>query len=63
MTTITIKNGEKLSKTEFGTMKDFLEWAVDHFQEEMPLSAKTIENAIKAKEEISSINSTFKPAQ
>ncbi|MDA9303590.1 hypothetical protein N9Q03_00460 [Flavobacteriaceae bacterium] len=62
MTTITIKDGEKLSKTEFRTIKDFLEWAVDHFQEEMPLSPKTIQSSVKAKEEISSINSTFKPA-
>jgi len=62
MTTITIKDGKKLSKTEFGTIKDFLEWAVDHFQEEMPLSVQTINKAAKAKEEISSPNSTFKPA-
>ncbi|AOR29455.1 hypothetical protein FORMB_24370 [Formosa sp. Hel1_33_131] len=62
MTTITIKDGQKLPKTEFGTIKDFLEWAVDHFQEEIPLSEKTIKKAAKAKKEISSPNSTFKPA-
>ena len=62
MTIITIKNEEKLPKTEFGTMKDFLEWAVDYFQEEEPLSKETIAKAEKAKKEISASNSTFKPA-
>ncbi len=62
MTTITIKNGQKLAKTEFQTIQDLLDWAVEHFQNEPPLSKEIIQKAEKAKTELNSGNSTFKPA-
>lgn len=61
MTTITIKNGKKLPKTDFESLEELLDWAVDYFQEETPLSPETIQKAKNAKEEIKSPHSTFRP--
>jgi len=60
MTTITIKNGEKLPKTDFDNLEELLDWAIDHFQEEESLSASTIKKAKAAKKEISSPTSSFR---
>ncbi len=60
MTTIKIKNGKKLPKTEFESIEELLDWAVDYFQDEKPLSADTIKKAEIARNEISSVNSTFR---
>jgi len=62
MTTITIKDGKNITKTEFQTIQDFLDWAIEHFQNEPPLSKEIIQKAEKAKAELHSNNSTFKPA-
>lgn len=61
MTTITIKDNKKLPKTDFQSLEDFLDWAVDYFQEDAPLSPETIQKAENAQKEISSPNSTFRP--
>lgn len=62
MTTITIKNGKKLPKTNFESLEELLDWVVDYFQNDPPLSPETIQKAKDAKEEITSPNSTFRPA-
>jgi hypothetical protein len=59
MTTITIKNGEKLSRTNFENIEDFLNWAVDYFVEDKPLSVDIINKCEKAKIEKKSSNSSF----
>lgn len=61
MTTITIKNGRKLPKTDFESLEELLDWAVDYFQDETLLSPETIQKAKDAKKEIISSNSTFRP--
>ena len=61
MTTITIKNGKKLPKTYFESLEELLDWIVDYFQQESPLSPETIQKAKDAKEEIIFPNSTFYP--
>lgn len=60
MTTITIKENLKLSKTEFQSIEEFLDWAVEYFQDEPPLSKEIIEKAEMAKKELLSANSAFR---
>ena len=61
MTTFTIKNGGDFSKTNFDTIQDLLDWAVEHFQNEPELSTEIILKAEKAKAELHSDKSTFQP--
>jgi hypothetical protein len=63
MTTIKIKNGEQFSKTDFENLEDLLDWAIEHYQENQSLSPEVIKKAAKAKREIESANSTFRPAE
>ena len=60
MTTITIKSGEKLSKTNFDNLEELLDQAIDHFQEEEALPSSTIKKAKAARKEISSLTSSFR---
>ncbi|MBK5212981.1 MAG: hypothetical protein JJE55_04895 [Flavobacteriaceae bacterium] len=62
MTTITIKNGKKLPRTDFESLEELLDWAVDYFQGEVPLSPETIQKTKDAKKELASPDSTFRPA-
>ncbi len=60
MTTITLQDEQKLPKTDFKNLAALLDWAVDHFTAESPLSAKIIAKSQQARKEKLSAHSTFK---
>ena len=49
-TTITIKNGENLPRTEFDTVQDFIDFALNYLQRESSLTKAEIAEAKAARD-------------
>ncbi|MCF6270207.1 MAG: hypothetical protein L3J41_10875 [Melioribacteraceae bacterium] len=51
MTIITIKNDEKLSRTQFENLEDLLNWAGSYFIENLPLSEEIIDMFVQSQKQ------------